>query len=151
MMETGAGAAPVAGRDERIAAPDGVSEWTETDQDGRDACSADFDLGARIEQAEADSAVSRHADAGGAGAMLGEGAVGDVPVTALPPFLGQDAGDNAGAGGAGAVATVSSPTTTTGWAPLRCLESMGLAGCLRETVVGKWVCWSRLRLRRWPS
>ncbi len=104
VMETGAGAAPVAGRDERIAAPDGVSEWTETDQDGRDACSADFDLGARIEQAEADSAVSRHADAGGAGAMLGEGAVGDVPVTALPPFLGQDAGDNAGAGGAGAVA-----------------------------------------------
>ncbi|WP_394378282.1 hypothetical protein [Saccharopolyspora spinosa] len=58
MMETGVGEAPVAGRDERIAGPEGVSEWTGTDQEGRDAWSADFDLGAWPEQAVAGSAWS---------------------------------------------------------------------------------------------
>ncbi|WP_395474703.1 hypothetical protein [Saccharopolyspora spinosa] len=92
VMDTGVGGAPVAGRDERFAGLEGVSEWTGTDQDGGDAWSADFDLGAWLELSEAGSAGSGDAGAGDAGAMLGEGAVGDVVATGLPAFLGPDAG-----------------------------------------------------------
>ncbi len=92
VVETGVGEAPVVGRDERIAGPEGVSEWTGTDQDGGDAWLADFDLGAWLELSVAGSAVSGDAGAGGAGVMLGEGAVEDVLVTGLPAFLGPDAG-----------------------------------------------------------
>ncbi|WP_394378312.1 hypothetical protein [Saccharopolyspora spinosa] len=92
VMETGVGGAPVVGRDERFAGSEGVSEWTGTDQEGRDAWSADVDLGAWLDQAVADLAVSGDAGAGGAGVMLGEGAVADVLATELPAFLGPDAG-----------------------------------------------------------
>ncbi|WP_238935531.1 hypothetical protein [Saccharopolyspora spinosa] len=92
VMETGVGEAPVAGQDERIAGPEGVSEWAGTDQDGRDAWSADFDLGEWLELSVTGSAVSGDAGAGGAGVMLGEGAVEDVVATELPAFLGRDAG-----------------------------------------------------------
>ncbi len=92
VMETGTGGAPVAGRDERIAGLEGVSEWTGTDQDGGDAWSADFDLGAWLDHAVADLAGSGDAGAGGAGVMLGEGAVEDVLATELTAFLGTDAG-----------------------------------------------------------
>ncbi len=91
-METGVGGAPVAGRDERFAGSEGVSEWTGTDQDGGDAWSADFDLGAWLDHAVADLAGSGDAGAGGAGVMLGEGAVEDVLATELTAFLGRDAG-----------------------------------------------------------
>ncbi len=104
VMETGVSGAAVAGRDERSAGPEGVSEWTGADQGDRDAWLADFDLGAWLDQAVADSAVSRDAGAGGAGVMLGEGAFGDVVATELTAFLGQDARDDTDAGGAGAVA-----------------------------------------------
>ncbi|WP_395474699.1 hypothetical protein [Saccharopolyspora spinosa] len=86
------GGAPVVGRDEPIAGPEGVSEWTGTDQDGGDAWSADFDLGAWLDQAVADLAGSGDAGAGGPGVMLGEGAGGGVLATGLPAFLGPDAG-----------------------------------------------------------
>ncbi|WP_394378707.1 hypothetical protein [Saccharopolyspora spinosa] len=91
VMDTGASAAPV-GRDERIAGPEGVSEWTGTDQDDRDAWSADFDLGAWLDESVAGSAGSGDVGAGGAGVMLGEDAVGGVLATGLPAFVGQDAG-----------------------------------------------------------
>ncbi len=69
VMETGVGGAgALVGRDERTAGPEGVSEWTGTDQDDRDAWSADFDLGAWLDQAVADLAVSSDAGAGDAGA-----------------------------------------------------------------------------------
>ncbi|WP_395474636.1 hypothetical protein [Saccharopolyspora spinosa] len=64
VMETGVGEAPVAGQDERIAGPEGVSEWAGTDQDGRDAWSADFDLGEWLELSVTGSAVSGDAGAG---------------------------------------------------------------------------------------
>ncbi|WP_395474696.1 hypothetical protein [Saccharopolyspora spinosa] len=92
VMETVVGGAPVAGRDERIAGPERVSEWTGTDQDGGDAWSADFDLGTWLDQAVADLAGSGDAGAGGPGVMLGKGAFGNVVATGLPAFLGQDAG-----------------------------------------------------------
>ncbi|WP_394378219.1 hypothetical protein [Saccharopolyspora spinosa] len=92
MMETGVGGVPVVGRDERFAGLEGVSEWAGTDQDGGDAWSADFDLGAWLDQAVAGLAGSGDAGAGGAGVMLGEGAVDDVLATELPAFLGRDAG-----------------------------------------------------------
>ncbi len=103
-METRVSGAAVAGRVERSAGPEGVSEWTGADQDDQDAWLADFDLGAWLDQAVADSAVSRDAGAGGAGVMLGEGAYEEFVATELTAFLGQDAGDDADAGGAGAVA-----------------------------------------------
>ncbi len=104
VMETGVSGAGVAGRVEWSAGPEGVSEWTGADQGDRDAWLADFDLGAWLDQAVADSAVSGDAGAGGAGVMLGEGAYEEFVATELTAFLGQDAGDDAGAGGAGAVA-----------------------------------------------
>ncbi|WP_148271935.1 hypothetical protein [Saccharopolyspora spinosa] len=98
VTETGVSGAPVAGRDERIAGPDGVSERTGAQQDDRRP-GTDFDLGARLYQAVADSDVSRDADpATVAGPMLGEGAHEEFLATELPAF--QDTGDGVGDVGA---------------------------------------------------
>ncbi len=108
VMETGVsgvGGDAVAGRVEWSAGPEGVSGWTGADQGDRDGWLADFDLGAWLDQAVADSAVSRDAGAAAnSGVMLGEGAYEEFVATELPAFLGQEAGDDADAGGAGAVA-----------------------------------------------
>ncbi len=80
VMDTGVGGDLLDGRDERIEGPEGVSAW------------GDFHLAAWLDQSVAGSAGSGDAGVGGAGVMLGEGAVEDVLATELTAFLGQDAG-----------------------------------------------------------
>ncbi|MGW3472981.1 hypothetical protein ACWDKQ_31960, partial [Saccharopolyspora sp. NPDC000995] len=103
VMETGVGGPAVVGRG---TGPEGVPGWTGTDQDGRDAWSADADLDAWLARAVADvDGVPLPQDAADAGMLLGEGAYEELVATELLAFLGQDAGnDAAGAGGAGPVA-----------------------------------------------
>ncbi|WP_394378006.1 hypothetical protein [Saccharopolyspora spinosa] len=103
VTETGVGGALVA---DRGAGPEGVSGWTETDQDDWDGWSADVDLDAWLARAVADvDRAQVPQGAADAGVMLGADADEEFVATELAAFLGQDAGDDAaGVGGAGAVA-----------------------------------------------
>ncbi|MGW3473711.1 hypothetical protein ACWDKQ_35935, partial [Saccharopolyspora sp. NPDC000995] len=103
VMETGVGGPAVVGRG---TGPEGVPGWTGTDQDGRDAWSADADLDAWLARAVADvDGVPVPQDAADAGVLLSEGAYEEFLATELLAFLGQDAdNDSAGAGDAAPVA-----------------------------------------------
>ncbi|MGW3473549.1 hypothetical protein ACWDKQ_35035, partial [Saccharopolyspora sp. NPDC000995] len=94
VMETGESGVSVAGRDEWVAGPDGVSEWTRAQADDRGPGLADFDLGARLVQMVADPDVSRDAGAAEAETMLGEGAYEEFVETELAAF--KEAGEGVG-------------------------------------------------------
>ncbi|MGI8312188.1 hypothetical protein [Saccharopolyspora hattusasensis] len=93
---TGVGSgAPVVGQG---VGPEGVAGWTGTEQDGRDAWSAEVDLDAWLDWAVADvDGVWVPQGAVDAGVMLGEDAYEEFVATELLAFLNQDAGDDAAA------------------------------------------------------